>query len=61
MSGALKPHELAALDDDETMMFDRRGRLHLAVCPQPELLGGKASEALREARALIEGRETVAA
>ncbi len=56
----VKPHELAALDDDETLIYHRRGTIHLSVCPQPELLGGKICEALREARALIEGREAVA-
>ena len=57
----LKPHELAALDRDETILFDRQGKLHLAVCPQPELGRGKFGVAFREARALIEGRETEAA
>lgn len=55
---SLKPHELAALDEDETIIFDRQGKLHFAVCPQPEVLGSKA---LREARDLIEGQDVEAA
>ena len=54
---SLKPHELAALDRDETILFDRRGKLHFSVVPQPEIFEGKFGETLREARALIEGRE----
>lgn len=33
-----KPHELAALDQDEAVMFFRRGQYRLAVTPQPEFL-----------------------
>jgi type IV secretion system protein VirD4 len=48
----IKPHELAALDKDESVYFDRRGKVHVAVCPQPEYL---VSEPLRQARRDIEG------
>ena len=50
----IKPHELAALDKDESVYFDRRGKVHVAVCPQPEYIDG-VSEALRQARRDIEG------
>jgi type IV secretion system protein VirD4 len=34
----VKPHELAALDADEAVLFGRRGLLHFSICPQPEFL-----------------------
>jgi type IV secretion system protein VirD4 len=57
-----KPHELAALDEDEAVIFFRRGQYRLSILPQPEMLtdptpGDAVSVAdrLREARAEIEG------
>ena len=49
----MKPHELAALDQDEAVLFTRRGLNHLAILPQPEFLPG-VSEALQKARHDIE-------
>ena len=49
----MKPHELAALDQDEAVLFTRRGLYHLAILPQPEFLPG-ISEALQKARHDIE-------
>jgi type IV secretion system protein VirD4 len=49
----MKPHELAALDQDEAVLFTRRGLMHLAILPQPEFLPG-VGEALQAARRDIE-------
>jgi type IV secretion system protein VirD4 len=54
VESVMKPHELAALDQDEAVLFTRRGLRHLAILPQPEFLPG-VSEALRAARHDIEG------
>jgi type IV secretion system protein VirD4 len=56
----MKPHELAALDQDEAVLFTRRGLMHLAILPQPEFLPG-VSEALQAARQEIEGAGEVLA
>src|SRR5208283_1790221 len=32
----VRPHELAALDADEALIFARRGEMHRAICPQPD-------------------------
>jgi type IV secretory pathway TraG/TraD family ATPase VirD4 len=45
----MKPHELAALDQDEAVLFTRRGLMHLAILPQPEYLPA-VGEALQAAR-----------
>ena len=50
----VKAHEIAALDRDETIVFSRMGKIHLTVCPQPELLPG-IKEAMNKARAEIAG------
>jgi type IV secretion system protein VirD4 len=34
----LKPYELAALDQDEAVLFSRGGKVRLSVLPQPDLL-----------------------
>jgi len=49
-----KPHELAALEDDETVIFYRDGDLYLSICPQPEHIPGVAAE-LRKAQQAIKG------
>lgn len=56
-----KPHELAALDADEAVIFFRRGQYRLSVLPQPDLLTDptpsdavSVADRLREARAEIE-------
>ncbi len=49
----IKPHELAALDQDEAVLFIRRGLMHLAILPQPEYLPG-VDKALKAARRDIE-------
>ncbi|HEV7911276.1 MAG TPA: type IV secretory system conjugative DNA transfer family protein [Methylocella sp.] len=56
----MKPHELAALDQDEAVLFTRRGLMHLAILPQPEYLPG-VGEALEAARHEIEGADKVSA
>src|ERR1700730_10430326 len=56
----MKPHELAALDQDEAVLFTRRGLMHLAILPQPEYLPG-VGEALQAARREIEGTDKVSA
>jgi type IV secretion system protein VirD4 len=55
VESVMKPHELAALDQDEAVLFTRRGLRHLAILPQPELLPA-VSEPLQAARREIEGR-----
>ncbi len=57
----LKPYELAALDQDEAILFARRGEVRLTVLPQPDLLKAdvpsddkSVAERLRQARADIE-------
>ncbi len=56
----MKPHELAALDQDEAVLFTRRGLMHLAILPQPEFLPG-VGEALQAARRDIEEAGKVSA
>jgi type IV secretion system protein VirD4 len=56
----MKPHELAALDQDEAVLFTRRGLMHQAILPQPEYLPG-VSEALQAARRDIEDAGQVSA
>lgn len=56
----MKPHELAALDQDEAVLFTRRGLMHLAILPQPEYLPG-VGDALQAARREIEGADKVSA
>jgi type IV secretion system protein VirD4 len=56
----MKPHELAALDQDEAVLFTRRGLMHRAILPQPEYLPG-VSEALQAARCDIEDAGQVSA
>ena len=51
----VRPHELAALDADEALLFARRGRMHRAICPQPEILPG-VREAIEAARLSITGK-----
>ena len=53
VESVMKPHELAALDQDEAVLFTRRGLRHLAIMPQPEFLPG-VREALQAARRDIE-------
>jgi len=53
IEAVMKPHELAALDQDEAVLFARRGLIHLAILPQPEYLPG-VGEALQAARRAIE-------
>lgn len=57
----LKPYELAALDQDEAVLFIRRGEVRLSVLPQPDLLTSPTpsdnvsiAERLREVRKDIE-------
>jgi len=57
----LKPYELAALDQDEAVLFSRRGQVTLSVLPQPDLLAEptpsdsvSVADRLREARVDIE-------
>lgn len=57
----LKPYELASLDQDEAVLFTRRGEVRLSVLPQPDLLVAptpsdsiSVAEHLREARRAIE-------
>jgi len=47
----VRPYELAALDADEALIFGRQGKMHRAICPQPEELTGVKVE-IRKARAL---------
>jgi len=56
----VRPHELAALDSDEALIFARRGEMHRALCPQPETLPG-VSERIQGARALIAGNRKLLA
>jgi type IV secretion system protein VirD4 len=58
VESVMKPHELAALDQDEAVLFTRRGLRHLAILPQPEFLPG-VSEALQAARRDIEDASPV--
>lgn len=48
----VKPHELAALDADEALIFARRGRMHRSICPQPEEI---APAQIQQARQAITG------
>ncbi len=57
----LKPYELAALDQDEAIIFARRGEIRLSVLPQPDLLTSptpsdsvSVADRMREARDAIE-------
>jgi hypothetical protein len=52
-AAVMKPHEPTALDQDEAVLFARRGLMHLAILPQPEYLPG-IGEALQMARSSIE-------
>lgn len=58
VESVMKPHELAALDQDEAVLFTRRGLRHLTILPQPELLPG-VSEALQAARRDIDDASAV--
>ena len=48
----VRPHELAALDADEALIFARRGEMHRAICPQPEVIARKQ---IQQARLAITG------
>jgi hypothetical protein len=50
----MKPHELAALDQDEAVLFTRRGLMHLKYLPG-------VGEALQAARRDIEDAGQVSA
>lgn len=54
MEPTIKPHELATLDADETVIFHSSGQMFLSVCPQPEYVEG-AANALAAAKAAIAG------
>ncbi len=51
----VRPHELAALDADEALIFARRGLMHRAICPQPERVEG-VNKRIERARALMTGK-----
>jgi hypothetical protein len=50
----VKPHELAALDRDETVIFGEGGAIDMTITPQPDLVAFCAAE-YQEARRAIEG------
>jgi type IV secretion system protein VirD4 len=50
----IHPREIAGLDADEAVIFGRRGRIALAICPQPHILPA-TRQAMIDARAAIDG------
>jgi len=54
----VRPHELAALDADEALIFARRGQMHRAICPQPEVI---CRAEIQKAQLAIMGQASLAA
>lgn len=54
----VRPYELAALDADEALIFGRRGQMHRAICPQPEVI---APAQIQQARLAITNKAKASA